>query len=1042
MREWKFVGLCILLGCLIFFSLNQFAKALQPQKISMNGDLGDWEIEAIATNFDVVETVSKDKVWALEYDSQLPDRIYRYDGDQWLLDHIFNANEVVLDLDMVSATDGWAFGRIYAGVGSGGTGTLWRYDGYNWNRFSMSVDQHIFALDVHSSTEGWALGSDSLLRFDGTKWNEIGLGLKLTHQNRTHHYLKAFSETEAWAYYNRSVYSYDGTQWERVSELPSVHSFAMVSSTDGWAYNYSGYGNNNNGVFHYNGTEWASVPEPTTLGQFSVISSDNIWSIEYDNELRHYDGNEWSIVPLPDDAPEPESISMADDGSGWILGSDGRMIEYVDGTWAMQEVDTIPIQLTSRHLKQVRVISNDMSVIEGTHHFYDGNWESLALSTELQNFIEGVSPGEIITPTSISLSKLDISPSGEGWSIGSINYKYRSSSHAPELDGVLYNVLFELGGVMWKPITTAPIDYYAAFDILSEESGWAVSTSRWDSPLHRYNGQSWQGYSLPDVRLLYDIQMLSADNGWAVGSSTRMLSTVGLPYLYSSIVQFDGVEWKTIESTPGQELYAIDMISETEGWAVGAAGTILHYINGHWILEPSPSDIRLFDVDMVSPDEGWAIGRDNYRVSTSRLTCKSTILRYDGTSWAVAGNIDGFCPNSISVLDGNTGRIVGDNGLILKLSEQIELTPTPEPTSTEMLIPLTSTSTMTPTPTSTTAPSATDIPPTETNTPIVIPTSEPTYTPTDTPLPTLTSTSTSTSVPTFTPIPTATSTAISTATFVPTALPAPTDVPPTDTPQPTFTFTPTPTSTPTVTSSPTVTLLPTSMPTFTATPSPTDMPPTVTLLPTFTSTFTSTFTATPTPTSTATSSPTITLLPTSTPTFTATPSPTDMPPTITLLPTFTPTFTVTPSPTDMPPTATPLPTSTPISTSTLIPSTLTSTSTATSSPTEVPPTVTPLPTSTATLMSTSTGTPTVTSSPTEVPSTATPLPTLTATSVPMSTSTPTATLLPTDVPPTDVPLVVTPMLTPVPLSTPEATETPQVIGKDAKHMIYLPMIEQ
>lgn len=678
MKEWRFVSLCLLLGCLIFFSLNLFAKALQPVSISMNDNLGGWKIEAISTEFDVIHAVSKESVWALDQDNSLPDRIYRYDGNIWQLQHAFGTNEKIRQVDMISDSDGWAFGRIHAGVGTGGTGALWRYDGHSWNRFSTPVDQHIFALDMRSSTEGWALGADSLLKFDGIKWKEVGLGLKLSYANRTEYDLTVFSETEAWVHYAPypagSVYFYDGVAWELVSDLSWISSFTMISSTDGWASRNSSFDEQ---IFHYDGVQWSNE---TFIGfrgidEFSVVSSDNIWAVSGHQAL-HYDGKEWAVMGLPNDA-STQSISMANDESGWILDNDNKLLEYVNGAWQARDFDTKPIQITTRGLRNVKMNSTGLGWIPGTQHFNNDRWEAHVLHPESANFIKEISGISIVTPTSLYLSTFDVSPVDQGWAVGSISYRYRSAEDRFELDDSLQPVLFELDSSIWKPVNTLSTEFYSAFDVLSDQSIWSTSPTIRNEPLQHYDGNNWQGYPLSDFTLsLFDIQMLSANNGWAVGSSARMMSTNDLPYLFSAVIKFDGTDWTTVESTPGRELYAIDMISETEGWTVGAEGTILHYVNGSWIQQPSPVDINLYDVDMVSSDEGWAIGRDNTVLGPDFIVCRSTILRYTNAVWQVVGSFDGPCLRKISVPNSHTGLIVGDNGTVLKLFDQTTILPT------------------------------------------------------------------------------------------------------------------------------------------------------------------------------------------------------------------------------------------------------------------------------------------------------------------------------------------------------------------------------
>ncbi len=92
-----------------------------------------------------------------------------------------------------------------------------------------------------------------------------------------------------------------------------------------------------------------------------------------------------------------------------------------------------------------------------------------------------------------------------------------------------------------------------------------------------------------------------------------------------------GVEcWEVVASPTSNMLLCIALISASEGWAVGARGTILHYRGGQWLdwmNEPKPTRSAvptskdLTSVVMVSHSEGWAVGHGH------------VILHYDGGEW-------------------------------------------------------------------------------------------------------------------------------------------------------------------------------------------------------------------------------------------------------------------------------------------------------------------------------------------------------------------------------------------------------------------------
>ncbi len=71
--------------------------------------------------------------------------------------------------------------------------------------------------------------------------------------------------------------------------------------------------------------------------------------------------------------------------------------------------------------------------------------------------------------------------------------------------------------------------------------------------------------------------------------------------------------WQQFQTPTQANLYGVKLISDNEAWAVGAGGTVLHFINGRWndltrALHPVTLGANIYSVDMVTPTEGWAVG--------------------------------------------------------------------------------------------------------------------------------------------------------------------------------------------------------------------------------------------------------------------------------------------------------------------------------------------------------------------------------------------------------------------------------------------------
>lgn len=112
--------------------------------------------------------------------------------------------------------------------------------------------------------------------------------------------------------------------------------------------------------------------------------------------------------------------------------------------------------------------------------------------------------------------------------------------------------------------------------------------------------------------------------------------------------------WQQMASPTQANLYGVKLVSDAEAWAVGAGGTILHFMQGNWYnltqqLNPITNGANLYSIDMVSSYEGWAVG-DNL------------ILHYSNGHWQrVPVPINGIF-KAIDMLGPQFGWIVGESG--------------------------------------------------------------------------------------------------------------------------------------------------------------------------------------------------------------------------------------------------------------------------------------------------------------------------------------------------------------------------------------------
>jgi hypothetical protein len=113
--------------------------------------------------------------------------------------------------------------------------------------------------------------------------------------------------------------------------------------------------------------------------------------------------------------------------------------------------------------------------------------------------------------------------------------------------------------------------------------------------------------------------VISDNDAWAVGIADEEMG--------GTITHWDGKHWQRWfqddPQLPDVDLYAIDMVSETEGWAAGkspnvAEPAIFLYWDGVRWAPPrynSPINVRVNAIDMLDGDFGWAIANDGNAVA-------------------------------------------------------------------------------------------------------------------------------------------------------------------------------------------------------------------------------------------------------------------------------------------------------------------------------------------------------------------------------------------------------------------------------------------
>ncbi len=249
-----------------------------------------------------------------------------------------------------------------------------------------------------------------------------------------------------------------------------------------------------------------------------------------------------------------------------------------------------------------------------------------------------------------------------------LNFKNEFKKGAFILFGILL-VLFSLNSYAhaeWSDVTPPNVSSdWELFDVqfVSANQGWAVGQDSINGKgvlLHFLNG-TWTSVTPPGVSLgwgLMAVHFISPGEGWAVGQDTVNRTGVLLHFLNGT--------WTSV--TPPQisldwQLEGVHFISSNEGWAVGRdssnkTGVALHFLNGIWTSFPVPrvsSDWGLSAVDVPSSSQGWAVGN----TSTTGVLLHLSNNAWTSVTPPTVSSFWGLL--SINFLSSNEARAVGQD---------------------------------------------------------------------------------------------------------------------------------------------------------------------------------------------------------------------------------------------------------------------------------------------------------------------------------------------------------------------------------------------
>lgn len=135
----------------------------------------------------------------------------------------------------------------------------------------------------------------------------------------------------------------------------------------------------------------------------------------------------------------------------------------------------------------------------------------------------------------------------------------------------------------------------------------------------KYNGSSWTALNISYSQDMHGVHFTDINTGWISGDWGRIMMTTD-----------GGATWTTqVNNSMYTNLfYDVFMVNANDGWAVGTSGRILHYNGSNWSNVSNPATGDLYSVSFNSTTNGVITGKNSkvYYYNSGTITEHSTSL--------------------------------------------------------------------------------------------------------------------------------------------------------------------------------------------------------------------------------------------------------------------------------------------------------------------------------------------------------------------------------------------------------------------------------
>lgn len=449
------------------------------------------------------------------------------------------------------------------------------------------------------------------------------------------------SPTDGWAVGVTSPSSYgvlmhyDGSTWTRAS-VPTgtygINAVSMISATEGWAVGTNACNTDCDALFlHYHNGTWQKAtlsPPGNQTGYTDIdIKGNTGWAVGYDWAQR-FDGTSWTGSVIDDWAPPGDyftDVSVVGTNDAWAVGKSRQALHYNGTDWLPVSLglNSLPLTLTVRMQAIHMLNANEgwaagfaMYTNDDNHcllvHRSNGTWtrvtcpiENVRLNSVRMRSTTDVWATGLAYPARnpislhydgvtwkvaslpINISSVELVGTDDGWMVGGAGTILRL------INGVWTRVK---GSNLFLGPGSAPIAYTKPIDAAAADNVWWFNGA--SGQLFEWNKGAVIAHTPPVTRDLYALDMISPTLGWA---GTASLSD------QNYFMRFSKGTWTVWPMTGTVD--AISMIGSDEGW-IASGSAVYHYLNGDLLPEALPNLYldTIYSLSMLDSQHGWAIG--------------------------------------------------------------------------------------------------------------------------------------------------------------------------------------------------------------------------------------------------------------------------------------------------------------------------------------------------------------------------------------------------------------------------------------------------